>query len=549
MHHARDILPAAALRAICAASLLLLGACFGNSEAPAPQDPDTPRRGGTMVLGYIADIEGVNVLASTSSQPTTDVAQRLFLTLLKEHADIETNPPSFSPQLAESYEWSKDHLHLTFHLRKDVVWSDDTPLTAEDVRWTWQAQRSPEVAWDNATMKANITDVEVVDPHTVRFHFTHRYPGQMVHANEGVILPRHVWSKLPLDQWRNNSQWFLDHLVVSGPYTLERWVPQQEVVLVRNEKYFEEDLPYIDRLVFRIIPDSGAQLTQFFSGTLDYVRQVPSSMAEQVKANPKTKMVTYWPVQWNMVIWNLKNPMFEEATVRRALTMAIDRQTLVDTLWYGYAKVAASPLISNVWGHNPEIRPLPFDPEEAKRLLTEAGWVDADGDGIREKDGLRFSFELATNAGNQERTDATVMVQENLRQVGIEVKPRVLEWNTMSSRTTSGDFEAIIIALSIETSLDLTAYFHTNSIGKELNFGGYSNPEVDRLLEESRQQTELEETRPYLYKIQEILHQDQPQTVLWESQRLTGLSARVQGAKPNAVSSVYDLHKWWLSSP
>jgi peptide/nickel transport system substrate-binding protein len=513
------------------------------------EDPGPPRRGGTMVLGWIADIEGINVLATTSSQPTTDVAQRLFLKLLEEHADIDENPPSFSPQLAQSYEWSDDHLQLTFHLRDDVFWDDGEPVTAEDVRWTWEAQRSPDVAWDNATMKANIVDVEVLDPHTARFHFTHRYPGQMVHANEGVILPKHAWSALPFSEWRDNSQWFLDHAVINGPYRLERWTPQQEVVLVRNERYFEKEYPYIDRLVFRIIPDSGSQLTQFFAGSLDYVRQVPSSMAAEVERNPKTKMMTYWPIQWNMVIWNLRNPMFQDVAVRRALTLAIDRQTIVDTLWFGYAKVAASPLISNVWGHNRSLQPLPYDPEQARRLLTEAGWVDEDGDGVREKNGQRFSFELATNAGNQERIDTTVMIQENLRKVGIEVRPRVLEWNTMSSSTTQGKFEAVVIALTIETSLDLTAYFHTDAIGEELNFGGYSNPEVDALLEDSRQQTDLEDTRPYLYRIQEILHRDQPQTILWESQRLTGLSARVQNARPNAVSSVYDIHKWWLSSP
>ena len=502
-----------------------------------------------MVAGYIADIEGVNYLGSSSSQSTTDILQRMFLTLMMEHADIQNSPPTFSPQLAESYEWSDDHLQLTFHLRKDVFWSDGEPVTAEDVRWTWEAQRHPDVAWDNATMKEAIYEVEVVDPHTVRYYFTHHYPGQMVHANEGGILPKHVWSKIPFAQWHSSSQWFLDHLVVDGPYTLERWTPQQEIVLKRNESYFEEGLPYIDRVVFRIIPDAAAQMTQFLSGSLDYLRQVPASRAREVLDNPQTKMVSYWPIQWNMVIWNLRRPMFQDVRVRRALTLAIDRQAIVDTLWYGYAQVTASPLITSVWGHNPNIKPLPYDLEEARRLLTEAGWVDRDGDGIRERDGVRFSFELATNAGNQERIDAAVMIQENLRKAGIEVKPRVLEWNTMGNLTVAGDFQAVIIALSIETSLDLTAYYHTDSIGTELNFGAYSNAEVDRLLEECRQQADLEQTRPYLYQIQEILHEDQPQTVLWEAQRLIGLSDRVQGAVPNSISSLYDLHLWWLSSP
>jgi peptide/nickel transport system substrate-binding protein len=516
-------------------------------DGPAgEQIPQGPVRGGTAIIGYTGDISGVNVLASTSSQPTTELCQRLFLSLLEEQPDYQDSPPTFRPELAESWEFSDDNKTLTFRIREGLVWSDGVPITAEDVHWTWQAQTSPEVAWDNSSLKATITDVEVVDQRTVRFHFTHAYPGQLVHVNEGVILPKHAWGKLPFSEWRRNSRWFVEHLVVSGPFDLEDWKPQQEIVLRRNERYFEPGKPYLDRAVLRIIPDSSSQLTQLLAGSLDFMRQVPAAMADRVAAGPKTKLLTFWPPQFTTLIWNLRNPLFEDTQVRQALTLAIDRQAIVDTIWFGYARTSPSPYITSVWGHNPNIEELPYDPDQARQLLAAAGWKDANGDGILDREGKPFRFELMVNAGNQERVDAAVMIQQQLRQVGIDVQPATLDWNAIGDLLDRRAFEATITGLAVETSLDLSPYFHSKSIEERLNLSSYSNREVDRLLDAARSELELENSKPYLYEIQEILHRDQPMTILWEPQRLVGMSWRLQGARPNPISTLHNLHEWWL---
>ncbi|MDY7093985.1 MAG: ABC transporter substrate-binding protein [Acidobacteriota bacterium] len=519
----------------------------GTGEGPPHGPiPEEPVRGGTAVIGYTGDISGVNILATSSSQPTTELCQRLFLSLLEEQPDYQESPPTFRPELAESWEFSEDNKTLTFHIRKGLVWSDGVPITAEDVRWTWEAQTSPEIAWDNASLKATITQVEVLDEHTVRFHFTHAYPGQLVHVNEGVILPKHAWEKLPFSEWRRNGRWFVDNLVVSGPFDLEDWKPQQEIVLRRNERYFEPGKPYLDRAVLRIIPDSASQLTQLLAGSLDFMRQVPAATADRVAAGPDTKLVTFWPPQFTTLIWNLRNPLFADTQVRQALTLAIDRQAIVDTIWFGYARTSPSPYITSVWGHNPDIEEFPYDPDQARELLAAAGWKDADGDGILDRDGQPFRFELMVNAGNQERVDAAVMIQQQLRQVGIDVQPATLDWNAIGDLLDRRAFEATITGLAVETSLDLSPYFHSQSIEERLNLSSYSNPEVDRLLEAARSELELENSKPYLYKIQELLHRDQPMTILWEPQRLVGMSWRLQGARPNPISTLHNLHEWWL---
>src|SRR5829696_1242222 len=162
------------LAALLLAGALLAAGCdsrepAAGTPAPAKNAAAGPRRGGTVVTGWTTELSGVNDLILPSSQINHEVLYRMFINLLEEQPDFQDHPPTFAPLLAKSYEWSADHKALTFHLRDDVVWSDGVPVTAEDVRWTWQAEVNPDVAWEAVDSKRWIKDVEVVDPHTVRF--------------------------------------------------------------------------------------------------------------------------------------------------------------------------------------------------------------------------------------------------------------------------------------------------------------------------------------------------------------------------------------------
>lgn len=530
---------------------LSLAGCGGPREetpdGPEQQAAETPRRGGTAVLGMITEPASINELLSPSSIVTDEVLLRMFLRLVEEQPDFEEHPPTFAPMLAESYEWSADHKVLTFHLRKDAVWSDGVPITAEDVRWTWQAQISPDVAWDSSHMKDNIADVEVVDPHTVRFHFKRVDAKQLTDANEGVILPRHAWSKLPFSKWRENGEWFQRNLVVSGPFTLESWTPQQELVLRRNEHFYDKDLPYLDRAVIRVIPDAGSLMAQLFANQLDFVPQIINPAdARRVAADPDLRLVGYWFRQAVNVTWNVENPLFADRDVRRALTLGMDRQAMVDTLWGEFGRVADSPIVANVWAHDPKLAPWPYDPAEASRILAAKGWKDTDGDGILDRDGKPFSFVLTSNAGNQSRNDAAVMIQDQLKKIGVRVEPRVIEFNKQLDDADSGAFEATIIGMGMDTSLDLTAYFHSKAIETGSNYPRYRNPEVDALIDRSVSYPDIRQAEADLHRIQQLVHQDLPYTFLWESQRLVGFNRRVQGAKPNLLFTLFNLEEWWV---
>ncbi len=281
------------LAALLAAIALLLAGCRREPASATRGSTGTAgsRRGGTVVTGWTSEPGGVNEYIIPSSQPTSEVLFRMFLHLVEEQSDFDQHPPTFAPQLARSYDWSADHKVLTFHLRDDVVWSDGVPVTADDVRWSWQAQIHPDVVWDNADAKQWITDVEVVDPHTVRFHFSRVYFKQLLDANEGLILPKHVWEKLPFSQWRKSADWFKQHLVVDGPFTIASWEPGQQVVLQRNERYYEKGLPRLDRVVMRFIPNQATGVNQLLNGELDFVPQIAPGDVPRVKAAPQLQLI------------------------------------------------------------------------------------------------------------------------------------------------------------------------------------------------------------------------------------------------------------------
>lgn len=522
------------------ACILLLALLSGACAQPVPD------RGNAVVIGTTRDFETVNELIALGSAFNDAIVDRLFLTLLEEQPDYAEHPPTFAPRLAESYEFSDDYKTLTFKLREDVTWSDGVPITAEDVRWTWQAQTDPEVAWNAGLLKEAISDVVVVDAHTVRFHFTEVSTSQLADANEGVILPKHAWSQLPFSEWRERADWFLENPISSGPFLFDSWSPRQQIELRRNDKYYLAGLPRLDRVIVRIVPDQANLTNQILVGTVDMIQSVAPADAVRIEESDVARLVPYETRQYTGICWNLLRPQFAEVAARQALAMAIDRQAIIDTVWRSYAKPGRSPIISSVWAHNDALEPWPYDPEGASRMLDDLGWIDRDGNGVREREGVAFSFELTTNPGNQERWDAMVMIREQLKTVGIEVKTRLLEYNTLNALNFAHDFDATVVGFYMDTTLNLDYAFHSGSIDDSYNYGSYSNPEVDRLIEESNRQADPANALPLLLRIQEILHEEQPFLFLWEPYRLAAVNKRLENVRPSPLDDFSNLQEWSL---
>jgi peptide/nickel transport system substrate-binding protein len=527
----RSASPAAG--ALCA---LLCAACGGPLAPPPPTERP-------IVVGSSVDLAGVNELVAANTRFTREIVDLLFLGLLEERPDYADHPPSFAPALAESFAFSRDGRALDFRLRADARWSDGRPVTPADVLFTLGAQRAPEVAWPYADSKGAIEEAVALDARTVRFRLRATGPSTLVDVVDGRILPEHAWSALPLADWRSGGDWFRARLVVSGPYTLAGWRPGVELALEPNPASIAHR-PGAPRVLVRVLPDPAAMVEQLAAGALDFADGIAPDDAERLLARGGVRLVATPGRQYDYIAWNGARAPFGERAVRRALTLAIDRQALVDALWRGHARVAAGPVPAGVWARAPALAPWPYDPAAARRLLAEAGFRDADGDGVLERGGRPFRFELATNAGNRIRADALVLIQEQLARVGVAAVPRTLELQSLTERNLAGEFDATLSGWSVDTTLDFRPYFHSGEVADGWNFVRFSEPAVDDLLDRLRAVSDLDAARPLHHRLQRLLHEAQPYTFLWEPERLGVARDDLLGVEPTPLSTFASLPGW-----
>jgi peptide/nickel transport system substrate-binding protein len=529
---------------ICLVALAAAG-CPGETPTTPPIARGAPVRGGTAVIGELGDVLTWNPYLA-EDQTTEEILSLVYPSLAIEQVDYRLHPPSFEPHLATSWSWSEDRLELVFHLDERAVWTDGVPVTAGDVVFSWRTQISPELGWPIAGAKDFIESVEAVDPHTVRFRFSRSYPYQLMDANEGLVIPAHAWSEIPYGQWRDTD--WSGRVVSAGPFRRASHRPQQELVLERNDQYWKPGLPRLDRVVWRPVPSKTSLLTQLLTGDIDVLNGVPPADANRVRRDPRLGLVLFPDRGYSQIRWNLRRPPFDDAEVRRALTLAIDREMIVDVVYEGFGRVATGPILSGMWAFNRELEPLPHDPVAARRLLGEAGWADSDGDGVLDRAGRSFTFELLTNAENELRQDICILVEDSLARLGIRVTPRFVEWGTLLSLEQRGEFDAIVSRWIEPTLIDLDDLWHSASPREPtMNTGGYTNPEVDRLLAEVSDATDFAEQKPLLDRIQELIVADQPYTFLVETVRLVGVNGRIQGADINDATPYFNLEEWWVA--
>jgi peptide/nickel transport system substrate-binding protein len=493
------------------------------------------QRGGTAVVGNISDVDAWNEYVSEQSFAVR-VLRRMYLELARESGAADALGESFEPELAESWSFSDDGLALTFRLR-EATWSDGRPITAEDVRFTWQAQRDPGVPWIAADSKARITDVEVVDDRTVTFRFDGRYPYQLSDAVTGGILPRHVFGEVPFAGWKTHD--WSGARVVSGPFVLERHAPSHEIVLVRNPRYFREGHPFLDRVVIRIVPDIGSLVTQLMAGEIDYVEGVPPRDAERLDHDPGVEILAFDYPQYDFLGWNAARPPLDRPEVRRALTMAIDREALVEELLHGYGVVSHGPVPSWWWGAASDLEAVPHDPERAREVLAAAGH----GPG-----GKTLRLELLTNAGNRVREDMLVKIQEQLARVGVEAVIRPYEMQTMRQKVTAGEYDGYLGGWALFGKVDLRSPFGSASIPPDgMNVVRYRSTEVDRLLDELDLAATKAEMKPALEGIQRRIREDQPYTFLYELRRIAAHRPRLRGVRiVTPFDTLAALDRFWI---
>jgi peptide/nickel transport system substrate-binding protein len=518
---------------------LLLAACGGGEPAgEGPGTADAPVDGGTAVVATVSDFDAFNELVSTDYDTNQTMSFMLYTNLVD--LDEEMN---YEPYLADSFWMSEDGLSLTFRIRDGMQWHDGVPVTADDVVWTYEMSVDDEVAYANRAYFQYVTRAVKVDDRTVRFEFDTVHSDALMDFTEWSPMPKHLLEDIPPAEMRNAP--FNRQPIGNGPFRFVSWEANQQVVFEANPD-FALGRPHLDRVVVRVIPEQTTELTELLTGGIDFMRAVPPAEMKRVEESDEVNSITYPARSYTFLAWNLRNPLFESAEVRRALTMGINRQQIVDALLYGYGTVAVSDVMPFQWEFNDELEPWPYDPERAREMLARAGWTDTNGDGIIDKDGRPFRFTLRTNQGNDLREDIVVIVQNDLKQVGIAVEPRMVEWNTFITDLKAKNFEAAVSGWSVDFKFNPTDLFSTEAIEGKYNYPSYSNPVADSLMMQALMTLDREEAKPLWIRYSEIIHEDQPYTFLYYLEERLGINNRLRGVTADARGHLVSVAEWWI---
>jgi peptide/nickel transport system substrate-binding protein len=500
--------------------LLALSACGdGAPSRPAPLKAYLSAEPAS--LNFVTQNDSNSqIIANLVGDPLVDFDHRLELV----------------PRLAASWEVEADGRRVTFHLQPGVSWHDGRPLTADDAVFTLERVLDPaSLAGGKRPYFETVTTYRAEDRLTFLVERDEAYARAVEVWETLPILPRHLYEGQDfLTAPANRAP------VGTGPYRFVSWESGSRIELAANPDYFG-GAAGIDRLVFRPLPDPSTRVEALLAGDLDLTSLRPldreriladPELAERVRIIAQDTLFV-WYIAWNQ---DGSNPFFADARVRLAMTMALDRQGFVDEVLLGVGEVATSLVHPSMWAFHRELAPWGYDRRAAAELLDEAGWVDSDGDGLRDRGGDDFTFTLMVPAGNQEILRLAAILQESLRTLGVEMDLRTLEYNLYRAERDAGRFAAMAGGWLLDPDPDCYDFWHSSQRGgRGLNYAGYADAEVDRICEEARRITDRERRAALYRRVQEILHRDQPNTFIAYRQTLLGLSQRLAGVEPSPV--------------
>jgi len=520
--------------------LLLLAGCANEQSNSGPQEKayKPAAYGDIIVRGDIGDASNlIPILASDSASHS--IAGLIYNGLVKYDKDM-----NIVGDLAESWDISDDGLVITFHLRKGVKWHDGKPFTAKDVLYTYQITVDPKTPTAYAGDFLKVKKAEVLDDYTFRVTYDKPFAPSLI-SWSSAVLPRHL-----LEGQNITKSSLARHPVGTGPYLFKEWLAGQKIVLVSNADYFE-GRPYVDGHVTRIIPDMATMFLELRARNIDMMGLTPLQYTRQTENNlfrQSFDKYRYLAFAYTYLGYNLKHPFFADKRVRQAISYAINKEEIISGVLLGLGKPATGPYKPGTWAYNENVKTYSYNPQKARELLRAAGWTKTNNDGFLEKDGRPFTFELVTNQGNETRQKCAEIIQRQLKEVGIDVKIRILEWAAfINDFINKRRFEAVILGWTIPLDPDAYDVWHSSKTApEELNFISYKNPEVDALLEKARSTFDQKLRKKYYDRFQEILVEDQPYTFLYVPDELVIISKRFRGIEPAPIGLSHNFIKWYV---
>jgi peptide/nickel transport system substrate-binding protein len=530
--------------------LTIIAGCGDSSQNTSKADLEklnqtySSQSGGTMIDAITGEPSSlISMIAGESA--SSAVTASIFNRLIKYDKNLD-----LEGELASSWQVSDDQKTIIFKLKPNLKWADGKPLTSADVLWTWQAITDDKNGSPYASDFQLVKKAEAPDANTFSVTYSEPFAPALDSWSGLQILPKHLLEGQDL-----HTTAFARKPIGSSYYQLDSWNSGENLKLSRNQSSVLGPAN-INALITRIIPDKSAQFLELMAGNIDSMGLDPVQYSRTVPARPRlTHTLNLYKELgsgYTYLGFNLKHKPFDDVRVRKAINYAIDKQEIIDGVYLGLGINIASPYKPGTRWSNPNLQPYPYDPAKAKALLKEAGFIDANNDGILERDGKPFSFEIITNQ-NKERENSAVLIQRRLKEVGIEVKIRAIEWASFISRfIKTGDFDVVCLGWGLGLDPDQYSIWHSSQQGGDkFNFINYSNPKVDALLEQGRTELNPDKRQKIYHEFAKVLLEDSPIVYLSAGYGLSAYHKRVKGiADPVPPAGVsFESEKWFIPEP
>jgi peptide/nickel transport system substrate-binding protein len=574
MYHKRYLILAVLLIAS-----LLLAACpqpemvapGAQPAAPQPAAPgDAPAttaptgevvQGGVFVEATSDDPSILNPIISSGTN-SSDVHNKIYPALIGQDPFSGEFVPT---EVAESWEVSDDGLVWTFNLRDDVFWSDGEVVDSADFKFTFDAIASDLVESPRKYFMDNIESIEAPDPQTVVVTYSSVKCDALGNLGQ-PMLPSHLYAEDFSDIMTSPEN--EAPTVSAGPVIFQNWSRDESVTTLANPDYFK-GAPNMEGWIYREIPDPGSRLAQLQTGDANAISLQPEQIAS-AEMDPNSTIYFYEDDGYDYIALNLANPenpqpgldedgnvveqdphpILGDKNVRQAIAYALDYDSIINQVYLeqGY-RIAANVLPAIEWAYNNDLEPYPYDPAMAEQLLDEAGWVDEDGDGVREKDGVPLALGLLTNAGNTTREDLGALVQDQLGQIGFDIAFEAIEFGSMLTEMDNQTFDMVIIGwtgLGADPNDDAFWARQYDVPGSGFNFVSYSNDRVEELLAQgvSVPGCDPQERAPYYHEIQEIIYDELPYIFVRGRISNYGYTNDWQGINPGPWSFYHNMEQW-----
>ncbi len=489
---------------------------------------------------------------SASDGYTSSIHSYIFEPLLDR--DIETF--EWKPALASEWEISKDKKVFEFKLREGVKWHDGNELTAEDVKFSYDVMFSDD--WKAVQIRPyyeSIESVQVIDKFRVRFKVKDEYFMNFDVCAGLSILPKHFYSN------KDNKKEFGKKLVGTGPYMLSKYDRGNKIILVQNPDWWgrktdsEKETNLIKKINLRMVMEENVFLELLKKGDLDFQGLRPEGFVKKTvgkiweKKIEKVKTQNKTPKGYSFIAMNLKHPIFKDREVRKAFSMLFNRPLMLSKFEYNLSEFATGPIYVQSDYASPAVKPIDFNPDEALKILTKAGWSDSDKDGLLDKiiNGKKTPFSVTILEPSPDVMKYLTIFKEDASKIGVEINIKSIEWNSFVKLLDEKNFEAVRLAWGGGgVEWDPKQIWHSSSIeGASSNFISYSNPEVDRLIDEARQLHDRDKRISLLRRVHEIISADYPY-IWWFNSKYT-LYAHSKRVKKKTDTYQYGIgQQYWM---